>query len=375
MTRETIPRTRLGKPRRHLLEDLYDQALRGEPGATPERRGPMPLDEMSADDRALLEDPAARQAWDWLARRYADRRLTPDSDLNTDLGIDSMEWLNISLELSQRTGADLSEEAIARVHTVRDLLSEVVSGGDAGGASRFSLDDPEAALDERERRWLRPLGPISRGLSLAIYWINCGLIRGLFRLRISGRENLPNSGPFVIAPNHTSLLDPVALAAGLDYHRLRRMYWAGWTGIVFADPIRRALARLVQAVPIDPQRGAASSLAFGGAVLKRGMGLVWFPEGRRSEDGKLQPFMPGLGMLLEHFPVPVVPVIIRGAYEAWPRSQRLPRLKPIEVHILPPLDTARLEREGRGDKPSQRIVDALHAHLARLIEQVRPVAR
>lgn len=73
VTRETIPRTRLGKPRRHLLEDLYDQALRGEPGATPERRGPMPLDEMSADDRALLEDPVARQAWDWLAHRLSAR--------------------------------------------------------------------------------------------------------------------------------------------------------------------------------------------------------------------------------------------------------------------------------------------------------------
>lgn len=49
------------------------------------------------------------------------------------------------------------------------------------------------ALDERERRWLRPLDPLSRGLSLAIYWLNRGLIRGLFGLRISRRENLPNA--------------------------------------------------------------------------------------------------------------------------------------------------------------------------------------
>ena len=154
------------------------------------------------------------------------------------------------------------------------------------------------------------------------------------------------------------------------------MYWAGWTGIVFADPVRRALARLVQAIPIDPQRGAASSLALGGAVLKRGMGLVWFPEGRRSEDGKLQPFMPGLGMLLEHFSVPV-----RGSgHHSWrirgvATKPTAAAAQAITVQILPLVDTAHLEREGRGDKPSQRIVDALHAHLARSIEQAGSVAR
>ena len=372
VTREAIPRTRLGKPRRHLLAERYEQAVRGESQAVPERRGPMALEEMSAEDHALLEDPAARAAWDWLADRYADRRLTPDSNLNVDLGVDSMEWLNISLEIAQRTGAEITEQAIARVSTVRDLLAEVAGGGEAQGLAQAWIDNPESALSEEEKRWLRPLGTVSRAFSLALYWINYVLVRALFRLRCSGLENLPREGPYIIAPNHTSFLDPVALAASLNPGLLRRTYWAGWTGIVFKGPIRRALARLAQAVPIDPRRGAASSLALGAAVLKRNEALVWFPEGQRSPDGSLQPFRPGLGLLLQHYPVPVVPVVIEGAYAAWPRQRWYPRFSPLAVHIHPPVDPRALEQQSSTDQPSQRIVDALHAHLANLLEDTAP---
>jgi long-chain acyl-CoA synthetase len=342
--------------------------MRGESRAMPERRGPMALQEMSAEDHALLEDPAARAVWDWLAGRYSDRRLTPDSNLNVDLGVDSMEWLNISLEIAQRTGAEITEETIARVGTVRDLLAEVAGGGEAQGLAQSWIDDPESALNAGEKRWLRPLGPTARPLSLALYWINYASMRTLFRLRCSGLENLPAQGPYIIAPTHTSFLDPVALAACLDPGLLRRTYWAGWTGIVFKGPVRRALARLAQAVPIDPRRGAASSLALGAAVLKRNMALVWFPEGQRSPDGTLQPFRPGLGLLLHHFPVPVVPVVIEGAYDAWPRQRWFPRLGPIAVHIHPQVDPRRLEQQSTSDQPSQRIVDALQAHTARLLK-------
>ena len=78
---------------------------------------------------------------------------------------------------------------------------------------------------------------MSKALSLVLYWINYALMRTLFRLRYSGLENLPARGPFIIAPNHTSFLDPVALAAGLDPRLLRCTYWAGWTGVVFKGPI------------------------------------------------------------------------------------------------------------------------------------------
>lgn len=79
LTREAIPRTRLGKPQRHLLAERYEQASQD---TGRQSKGPMPPEEMSAEDRALLEDPAAAAAWELLAGRFGDRRLSPDSDLN-----------------------------------------------------------------------------------------------------------------------------------------------------------------------------------------------------------------------------------------------------------------------------------------------------
>ncbi|MFO1112820.1 MAG: AMP-binding protein [Rhodospirillales bacterium] len=367
LTREAIPRTRLGKPRRHLLAERYEQAWHGDAGAAPQPKGPMPLEEMSAEDRALLEDPAAAAAWEVLAGRFADRRLSPDSDLGIDLGIDSMGWLDLSLELAQRSGVEVGESIIAKVRTVRDLLTEIASAATGGSAQAPWYEEPDAVLSEAQKRWLQPLGPLAQGFAFCLYWLNRGLMRLLFRTRCHGIEHLPDNLPYLLAPNHTSFLDPLVLAASLDYRLLRRIYWAGWTGVVFTSALRRAAARLAQVVPIDPRQGAAASLAFGAAILQRENALVWFPEGARSEDGTLQPFMPGIGMLLEHCPVPVMPVVIDGAYAAWPRQRALPRLAPVTVTIHHPVDPRQLDERGSGKTAPQRIADALHHHLAGLI--------
>ncbi len=69
---------------------------------------------------------------------------------------------------------------------------------------------------------------------------------------------------------------------------------------MFANVFMRLLSRLTLVVPIDPQRGVMSSLAFGAAVITRDQNLVWFPEGERSPDGQRQPFRAGIGLLLDH---------------------------------------------------------------------------
>jgi len=375
LTAETLPRTRLGKPRRHLLADRYDKAVRGEaPSAA--RARPVAIDDMAAEDRTLLEDEAARGAWGYLAEKYADEPLSPESNLQLDLGVDSMEWLNLTLEIAQRTGVELDEGAIGRIETVRDLLVEVGQAKEAGPRVNAALlDDPEAAISEADRRWISPLSPSQERWARRLFAVNRFLMTRLFRLEATGHENLPANGPYLMAPTHASLLDPFAIGAALDYPRLRRTYWAGWTGIVFNTPIRRWFSRICQVVPIDPDRAVVSSLALGGAVLKRGDDLIWFPEGQRSPDGTLQPFRAGVGLLLAHVPVPVVPVVIEGAYDAWPRNKLLPRFRPIRVRICPPVDPKALpdqgegqgEGQGKGTPEQARLVNALHTHFQGLV--------
>ena len=65
-------------------------------------------------------------AWDWLTERFPDTKLTLDKSPQLDLNVDSLEWINLTLEIRERLGVELNEEAIARIDTVRDLLNEVV---------------------------------------------------------------------------------------------------------------------------------------------------------------------------------------------------------------------------------------------------------
>lgn len=363
VSRDPIPRTRLGKPRRHLIAAAYERARGGKVTVGAEDRRPITPEAMSDEDRALLDDPAVAAAWALLAEKYHDRRLTPDSDLRLDIGIDSIEWLDLGLELSERTGVSLSDAAIAEVSTVRDLLLAVAEA-EPETTVASPLADPDSALSEAQRAWLRPRGALERAMGRVFHTINRALMRLLFLRRVEGRQHLAGDRPVILAPNHLSYLDPFVLAAAIDHRRLAHAYWAGWTGVVFTTAVRRWFARVSRVLPIDHDRPAASSLAFGAAALKGGHALIWFPEGERSRSGRLGHFKAGLGMLVERYPVPVVPVAITGTHEAWPPGSTLPRPHPVTIRFLPPRTAAELEALGHGPTAAARIVDGIKRDIA-----------
>ena len=361
VTRDPLPRTRLGKLRRHKLGDRFEQASSGGEESS---RQPIAPDEMSPDDRNLLEQPPAARAWEMLTEKFPDRRLTPDSTLELDLGIDSLEWLNLTLELRQRVGVEFTEEAIGRMETVRDLLEEASSSGtDARDVD--PLEQPDEVLSAEQKRWLKPLGSKGKAVARAQFAINRGIMRTLFGVQTHGREHLPETGPYILAPNHVSHLDPFAIGAALPPERLIDLYWGGWTGAAFSNVVTRFVSRHAQVVPVDPEGGPLSSLAFAAALLKRGKNLVWFPEGERSRTGELQEFQAGIGMLIARFQPAVVPVWIEGAHSALPRGGRLPRLQRITVTFGSPIEASELLGDGTARQPEE-IVKKLRDRLVKL---------
>jgi long-chain acyl-CoA synthetase len=322
---------------------------------------------MADADRLLLEHPGARAVWQWLCQRYPDRRLTMDVSPALDLGVDSLEWLTITLEIERRAAIEMDEAAIGRVGTVRDLLREVAAAPGRGESPPgVPWDEPARLLSPAQARWLRPLGPGLALLSRGLFSVNARVMRAVFRLRVEGLAALPEE-PCVLAANHLSLLDPLAVSAALEWRRLARTYWGGWTGIAFRNPLMRAMSRLARVLPIEPERGIASSLALAAAVLERGDGLVWFPEGERSTSGELLPFRPGIGLLLRRFPRPAVPVYVHGTFEALPRGRRWPRRRPVTVTFGPPLDPRRLAgAEVSTEEAARRVVRGLEAAVAAL---------
>ncbi|HEU0070839.1 MAG TPA: AMP-binding protein [Alphaproteobacteria bacterium] len=354
LVREPLPRTRLGKYRRFLLPKLYDDAKAGlaKPKAA----------EMSVEDQALIGASPAREAWEILRARYADRGVTLDANMSLDLGIDSLEWMTLGLELESRLGLEVSEAALQHVNTVRDLLTVLAKAKPANGEGGDSAD-VKAAAD----KWLAPTGPSLSALGWLLYWVNRLGLKAMFRISATGLENVPVDGPVMIVANHVSDIDPPVLAGVMPYRRMRRLFWSGDVGRLFETLVGRKFARATHIFPVD-ERSPKATLAMGKEVLKRGNGLVWFPEAWRSPDGELQRFLPGAGLVLADQPVTVVPAYIDGAYEALPRHRHSPKFVKVTVHFggaISAEDIKALAGAG-GNEGAQRIVAHLQGRVAAL---------
>jgi long-chain acyl-CoA synthetase len=347
LTAQPLPRTQIGKLRRHLLPDLYDRAKSA--------GGPVEEATLSDEDRALLERTPADQVWAWLQKRFKGTRLSLDTSPELDLGLDSFEWMSLAMELQERFGFRLTEEDLAGISSLRTLLQKVQEAADSGQIEALG----EGELGVEQERWLQPRGPALQLFARLFFMANYAVMRGLFRVRADGLEHVPEEGPFLITPNHTSYLDPFAIAAVLSWRQLQQVYWAGWSGLLFRGPLTRAFSRITQVVPVDPERGLTSTLQFARAILSRGRALTWFPEGERSRDGKLERFLPGAGLLIQKTRAPAVPVLITGAYEAWPVTRALPRLHPIRLRFGAPLQLADSEPEGDDADGPERIAERL----------------
>lgn len=347
--RGTLPRTALGKLRRHLLPDLYRHARTGGPQTPPAQT--------SEADIPLIESPLGRRVWRWLRDRFPGVELNLETSPQLDLGIDSLAWVGLGIEMEERFGIRMTEDRIARIVTVRDLLREAVA------AAGESPSDRPAAKEELPRR-----GMAVFLLAILACLFNRAIMHLLFQVRIDGVERLPRTGPLVIAPNHTSYLDPLAVAAALPLALLPNTYYAGWTGMMFKGPVGRLFSRIANVIPVDPDRTAMHSIALAQEVLSRGGILVWFPEGIRSLSGTLQPLMPGVGALLEMTGARVVPVHIGGSFEAAPAGRVIPRLRPISIRFGKPWSPSDLAARGLGETARSRIVDGLQQTMADLAE-------
>jgi long-chain acyl-CoA synthetase len=342
-----LPRTRLGKYRRFLLPAIYEAALTGRP------RAPAPL---SPADEALLATPRARAAWDFLRERYPGRASDLDASLALDLGLDSLEWMSLSIEIERRFSVSLPEDALTRFDRARDLVRALAEPRGEGVAF-----DRAAEIE----RWLGPPSVFGSAVARSILGANQALMQVFFGLRVAGLEHLPDAGPFVIAANHRSDLDPLVVAAALSTRLRARTRWGGEVSRLFRSSLSRWLCRQLRIFPVD-ERQPARTLALARAVLDRGEGLVWFPEAWRSPDGELQRFLPGIGRILEDRTLPVLPARLFGTFEAMPRAQRWPRLVRLRLRFGKPLQPAELERMGEGPDAASRIADALQRRVADL---------
>ena len=188
-----------------------------------------------------------------------------------------------------------------------------------------------------------------------------------FRWRVCHPERVPLTGAVILAANHASIMDPPLVGCAIT----RPLNYLARESL-FRFPVIGAYLRSLNAVPVDREGGGAAGLR---AILDRllqGGGIVLFPEGTRTADGRLQRARSGIGLTVIKSTAPVVPVRVFGTFEAWGRHRRWPRPHRIAVKYGLPMDFAALRAEAktcsklRLKEIYQQVADELMAAIAKL---------
>ncbi|MGE3273458.1 MAG: AMP-binding protein [Chloroflexota bacterium] len=278
----------------------------------------------SADGGDTLEARVARL----LARttgRPADR-IRPESDLHLDLGLDSLGRVELAVLLEEELGRSLSDEQVAELRTVGDLLQAL---------DKPASTTPPAPLPAWPRS--QPVRALRAMLQDAIIFPAARLVSRPFT--VEGREHLDGvRGPVLLIANHASHLDSVTVLAALSEGRRRRTAVAAAADYFFTDRRISLVASVaLGAFPFHRTGPVAASLAHCGDLADAGYSLLVFPEGTRSTTGQVAPFKPGIGLLARELGLPVVPVYLDGLFRVLPKGRTVPRPGRVRVIIGEPL--------------------------------------
>jgi 1-acyl-sn-glycerol-3-phosphate acyltransferase len=176
-----------------------------------------------------------------------------------------------------------------------------------------------------------------------LYWVIKAVLTpvlfALYRIDVRGRENLPRSGPVILAANHRSFLDSIFLPLVIR----RRVTFVA-KAEYFDDPKTAWFFRGVGQIPIRREGGSASERALASAmdVLQRGQVFAIYPEGTRTRDGYLHRGHTGVARLALRSRAPIVPVGLVGTDEIQPVDRRLPRpFRRVSIRFGAPVDVSR----------------------------------
>lgn len=192
------------------------------------------------------------------------------------------------------------------------------------------------------------------------------IARTLFSFKVVHGERIIENGGALLAMNHQSFVDPplAGICCKRDIYFLARKTLLDW-------PILGPILPKMNVVPVNQERADMSALKTVIKLVKAGHCTIIFPEGGRTEDGELQPAQPGLGLVIAKTLVPVIPMRIFGAYEAYPTGAKFPKRHPITIVVGEPMYFTEADITGGGrdlyQKLSERVMERIAA-----IEYERP---
>ncbi len=333
---DELPKTTTRKLKRYEIQQRVGQGSGAGAAATASRK-------FSDEDIAWSEQPEVARALGVVGEHsHNQREIHPNDSLELDLGLDSMERVELLVELEQELNSHVEESVASEVYTVRDLVEAVrAAAGTAADRKESAGWDAVLAAQPDDPEVLNVARP--PGVASALWYVGCRFLylfcRDACQLKVTGLEKLPEQGPYLICPNHQSFLDAPVVLSLLPWPVYSQVFHLG-TSEIWGWGWRRRLARTLRLIPVDPDSNLVAGMRAGAYGLRRGKILILYPEGERSIDGTPKNFKKGAAILSIHLRVPIYPVAIDGFHEAWPRGKPPQRLSRLRVRfgdpILPP---------------------------------------
>ena len=163
----------------------------------------------------------------------------------------------------------------------------------------------------------------------------------LYRVRVFGRKNVPTKGPVLLLSNHQSFLDPIFSQSTI----WRNFYFIARQSL-FEMKFLGPLINSLNTVSIKRDQADVAAMKTIIELLKKNRSVCLYPEGTRTSDGTIAEIKPGFGLLSRRSGAMVVPVVIEGAFECWPRNRKFPKLGRVAVSYGSPFTPEQIKEFG-----------------------------
>ena len=374
---EDLPRTTTRKLKRFQIEKRVRELQQS--GGDSDIGAGKPVTPLTGDEQQWLEREDVKRALAIVresspeASRAPLDALRPTHNLELDLGLDSMQRIELLTALEQQLGGDVPESQLAEIYSVRDLVDAVVSSASRGEGQASPAAPAWSTILSEPVTDPEILALAEHNIFAEVFFFLLGKLIYLFaldrfHLKMRGLENLPEKGPYLICSNHQSYIDPLVMVGAMPYRLFRDTFALG-TSDIFGTGFMRRLARWIRVAVLDPDANLVPAMRAGAFGLSQGHILVLYPEGERTDDGNPRIFRKGAAILSIHAQAPIVPVAIEGFYEAWPRHQKFPKFTDLQLVFGKPIQPPPLHEAS--EAAYERLTSELKSRVVAMWQELR----
>lgn len=306
IVQEEMPKTKIGKIRRFMIPEM----LKGKDNEN------IVIEEPKFEEYTMLKDYLVK---------VKKKPVTPFAHIELDLGMDSLDMVELLTYLESTFGIKASEELIIENSTVEKLAEYIKENR---GENVIEEVNWKEYLNKDIDVEL-PKSNIVTKIGKAILWI---VFKLYIRVKKEGAENI-TTDPVIYAGNHQSFLDAFLFNHVVPTNVLNNVYYLAKVKH-FSKGYMKTLGENSNVILVDINKNLGEVLQTLAMVLRSGKSVAIFPEGARTRDGKMLEFKKAFAILAKELNIPIVPFGIKGAFEAFPSNSKFPKSSNVEIRFF-----------------------------------------